>query len=226
MPQSLEMFHFNPVKFGLIVRQMAKEKRISQATMAARTGMSYDTVGNIYTGKIQKFPFEYVFKMCVVMEVSIEVLMLLMLKDEDVNFSERVLLYDTQKDEVVPVPDVLPSMIPGVVTDAVADTAMEAAGAQRDTAATLSGYYTEEEVTERIDRATGHLTSEIDHLREIIKTNDERHERYVRDITEQHRAHISDLKEQQQHERATGEKHREWILSVIASSFGKVNSKG
>jgi hypothetical protein len=103
---------------------------------------------------------------------------------------------------------------------------MEAAGAQRDTAATLSGYYTEEEVTERIDRATGHLTSEIDHLREIIKTNDERHERYVRDITEQHRAHISDLKEQQQHERATGEKHREWILSVIASSFGKVNSKG
>lgn len=219
MPQSLEMFHFNPVKFGLVAKQFAKEKKISQATMAARTGMSYDTVGNIYTGKIQKFPFEYLFKMCVVLGVSVEVMMMLMLKDEEIDFAELVLHYDAQKDEVVPVPEVLPSMIPGVVTDAVADTAMEATEQLRDAAVTPYGYYTAEEVAERIERATNHMAAEIDHLREIVRLNDERHEKHVQSVIEQHRQSVADLKEQQCYERETAAKFREWMQTLISDAF-------
>lgn len=223
MPQSLEMFHFNPVKFGLIAKQSAKEKGISQASMAARTGLSYDTVGNIYTGKIQKFAFEHVFKICVVLGMSLEVMELLLLKDEEIDFMDGVLLYDTAADDVVPVQDVLPSMTPGPVTDTVMDTAIEATEKPKDNADIPYGFYTKDEVMERVEHATKHLSVEIDHLRSALKSAEEKNERHISDLKEQHRKHIDDLKEQHQNERATGEKHREWMLSVIASSLGKAN---
>lgn len=123
MAFSLESFHFNPVKFGQIVKQYAKERGISQATMAARTGMSFDALGNLYSGKVQKPAFETVFKICVVLAVPVEVIMMLMLKDEDIDFEDKVLLYDTTQDAVIKAVNAVPSFVPDAVPDAVADTA-------------------------------------------------------------------------------------------------------
>lgn len=174
MSQTLEMYHFNPVKFGLICRQMAKEKRISQAVMAARTGLSYDTVGNIYAGRVQKIPFEYVFKICVVLEVSVEVMTLLMLKDDDIAFRDKILTYDTHRDEEIPVPEVLPSMTPGVVSDVVTDTAVAVASAApvldspAVTAETSSGLFAADDIQTIIDNIKADYESRIRDLKEQV----------------------------------------------------------
>lgn len=129
MAFSLESFHFNPIKFGQIVKQYAKERGISQGTMAARTGMSFDALGNLYGGKVQKPAFETVFKICVVLGVPVEVIMMLMLKDEDIDFGDKVLLYDTNQDTVVKAVNAVPSFVPEAVPNAVAEKATAVAAA-------------------------------------------------------------------------------------------------
>lgn len=175
MSQSLAMYRFNSMKFGVLCRQMAKEKHISQATMAAHTGLSYDTVGNIYMGKIQKIPFEYIFKFCIVLEVSMEVMLLLMLKGEDIDFKERILTYDSRKDEELPVPVALPSMTPGVVTDSVADTAVAVAAAAPVLEAAAASapvpdhiFYTAEDIDHAVRKAKAEYEARIADLKEAF----------------------------------------------------------
>lgn len=219
MPKSLEMFHFDPVKFGLIVKRSAKEKGVSQTYMAARTGLSYDTVGNIYAGKIQKFAFEHLFKICVVLGMSVEVMMLLLLKDEEIDFEEEILLYDTSSDKLVPVHEAIPSMVPGPVPEAVADTAIEAAERLEGDGDSPYGYFTHEEVMEHIQGATKQLISEVDYLRKSLQANQEMHDRYVCNLQSQHEKHIADLKEQHLNERAIGKQQQEWLQKFIENSI-------
>ena len=130
MSVSLEHYRINPVKFGQIIRVYAEERGISQAAMAKRAGCSGDTIGHIYAGHAKKSPtFELVMKFSVILGVPIEVLELLCVKDEDVDFIERVPLYDPIRDEIIKPLEDVPSMSPAVVPDAVAATASAIAAA-------------------------------------------------------------------------------------------------
>ncbi|MBR3764787.1 MAG: helix-turn-helix domain-containing protein [Clostridia bacterium] len=209
MAQTLVQFHFNPLKFGQIIRTTAKEKGVSQASMAAKTGLSYDTVGNIYGGKVQKIPFEYVFKICVVLGTSVEVVMMLMLKDEDIDFEGDVLLYDTQHDITVPVSETVPSLVAGPVTDTVAEAAIAATTAQ-PVADPPAGYYTIEDINRAVDQANAHHAAIVAHL-----TESREH------LIQQHERHISDLKAQQQAERVTAERYQRLLHRLIDSVTGK-----
>lgn len=190
MSYSLVSFHFNPFKLGQVCKQYAKDRGISQAAMAARTGLSYDTVGNIYAGKVQKIPFEYVFKICVVLGIPVEVVMMLMLKDEDIDFADQVLLYNTVEDKTVPVPDAVPDLIAGPVPDSVADTAIAVAAS----------------VTPLEPAAS------VDPLRSCY-TPDDVHT-IIERINAAHAAHVQDLKEQFAKEREASAKGSEYLHSL------------
>lgn len=193
MAESLESYHVNTVKVGVILRQMAKEKHISQEKMSAKTGLSYDTVGNIYAGKTQKLPLEYFLKICIILETSFESMILLMLKDEDIDFADRILTYDARKDIEVPVLDVLPSMTPGVVPDAVTDTAA---------AVTIA--------TSAMEAAPMSEVAHTDDLKPIVDA-----------IRHEYEAHIADLKEQLANERAANAKHAEQLHSLAMGILQK-----
>lgn len=127
MPQSLDMFHFNSVKLGQILRQIAKDKGISKAKLKQATGISRDTLGHIFSGETQEVSFEKLFKLCYALETPVSVVEYLMLKDEDIDFAEEVLYYDPSDGAVLPAADVDPSQLP--VTDAVVAVAEAAADA-------------------------------------------------------------------------------------------------
>lgn len=221
MPQSLQGFHFNSRKFGLIIKKMAQEKGISQASMAAQTGLSYDIVGNTYTGKTAKIPAEYVFKMCVVLGVSIEVIMMLMLKDEPVDFLDSVMLYDTTQNDVVAYPDVKPDLADGVVSDAVSGVAESAAQLSSPEEDAPNGYFTKEDVDEHVATVTKHLTSQLEHLKEVIRIMSEQHKAHLADTKECHARHVTDLKEQHENERKTADKYHQLLReSLIKTTQG------
>lgn len=190
MSYSLVSYHFNPYKIGQIVKQYAKNRGISQTVMASKTGLSYDTVGNIYAGKVQKIPFEYIFKICVVLAIPVEVIMMLMLKDEDIDFEDEVLLYDTTEDKSVPVSDAVPTLIPGTVPDAVADTAVavaaavpaieEAAGAAHDVSHVLSY----DDITDAVEKVRSYYEAHIQDLKEAFEKERESHERHCKQLHE------------------------------------------
>lgn len=210
MPQSLVQFHFNPIKFGQIIRTFAKDRGVSQATMASKTGLSYDTVGNIYTGKVQKIPFEYMFKICVVLGIAVEVLETLMLKDEDIDFEDQVLLYDTQKDTTIPINDAVPSLVPGPVPESVANAATAAANASPPASEVPAGYYTIEDLNRAVEQANAKHELIINHMVESREH-----------LIKQHDRHISDLKAQHENERATAERYQKLLHRLIDGVMGR-----
>lgn len=210
MAQTLVQFHFNPIKFGQIVKATAKEKGISQSTLSSNTGLSYDTVGNIYGGKVQKVPFEYVFKICVVLGVPIEVVMMLMLKDEDINFLDDVLLYDTQDDTTVSMPETVPTLVAGPVSDTVANAAIAATVTVPAQADPQASYYTLDDLNRAVDQANAKHEAIIAHLKESRAH-----------LIQQHDRHIADLKAQQEAERTTAERYQRLLHRLIDSITGK-----
>lgn len=191
MPQSLVSYHFNSYKTGQIIKQYAKDRGVSQASMAAKTGLSFDTVGNIYAGKVQKIPFEYLFKFCVVLAIPIEVFMMLMLKDEDIDFEDQVLLYNTIEDKPVPVADAVPSLIAGAVPDAVVDTAVAVAAAapalEAVVAATADSshtYFTADDVNDAVDKVRKSYEAHISDLKEAFAQEREASERHCKQLHE------------------------------------------
>lgn len=129
MPQNLVSFHFDPRKSGQIIKQLCKERGVSQASLAAQTGMSYDTITNCIGGKVQDLRFERVFKFCVVLGIPMEAYLLLMLKDEDIDFLDDVLLYDVKDNETTPATEIPAEILP----EAVPDTVVAAVTAVADT---------------------------------------------------------------------------------------------
>ena len=210
MSQSLEQFHFNPIKFGQVIRTFAKDRGVSQVSMAAKTGLSYDTVGNIYTGKVQKIPFEYVFKICVVLGIAMEVLETLMLKAEDIDFVDQVLLYDTQKDTTIPINDAVPSHVPGPVPESVANAAIAATNAPPPSSDVPAGYYTIEDLNRAVAQANAKHELIIAHMAESREH-----------LIKQHERHISDLKAQHENERATAERYQKLLHRLIDGVTGR-----
>ena len=120
MSHSLRDFHYNPIKLGQILKQLRQDKDISVAYISKRTGITRDTLDNIFSGDVRDGKFEQIFKLCCVLEIPIEVLLILMLKDEDIDFMDQVLLYDNKEDESIPATDIntVPSSVPDTVVAA------------------------------------------------------------------------------------------------------------
>lgn len=127
MSYSLRDFHFNPIKLGQILKQLRQDKDISVAYISKRTGITRDTLDNIFSGDVRDVKFEQIFKLCCVLEIPIEVLLILMLKDEDIDFMDQVLFYDNKEDESIPATDI--STVPSSVPDTVVAAAEAVAAA-------------------------------------------------------------------------------------------------
>ena len=166
MTYSLESFHFNPQKSGQIFRQLCKERGITKAALAARSGLSYDTVDNCLKGR-SEITFERVFKFCVVLGLPIEAYMLLLLKDEDIDFADDVLLYDLHNDDVKPISDERVPEVPSAVPDSVVDAASAAVGAAPAPPAIPSGY-SRDEMRALLDRIEHTHAAHVADLREQL----------------------------------------------------------
>ena len=165
MPKSLQAFHFNARKSGQIFKQLCHEKGISQSAIAARTGISYDTVGNVFAGKVQDVTFEKAFKFCVVLGVPIEVYMMLMLKDEEIDFRDDILLYDIQQDDVVPVTVMEATPVPSPVTESVTAVAAAAAAAPAPVQDPHVSTFTRDDISAVVDRLDRRHAAEIAELK-------------------------------------------------------------
>ena len=108
MSYSLRDFHFSPVKLGQILKQLRLDKDISVSYISKHTGITRDTLDNILSGDVRDVKFEQIFKLCCVLEIPIEVLLLLMLKAEDIDFVDQLMLYDNQEHEAIPATDINP----------------------------------------------------------------------------------------------------------------------
>lgn len=127
MPKSLKDFHFSAEKAARILRQYIEERDSSPLKLSNRTGISYDTVGNILSGKVRDIKFEQLFKICVFLAVPIEVFVRLMIDDEDIDFADEVLFYSPLHDEVLPASQVSLSEDERIVPESVAEAALPAA---------------------------------------------------------------------------------------------------
>ena len=150
MSHSLVTFHFNPQKAAQIFKQLKKERGISDTVLAARTGLSYDTVTNCLKGR-SDLSFERVFKFCTVLGLPIESVMRRMLKDEHIDFADDVLLYNISNGEQLPISDDIVSDVPNDIPPSVADAAT-AAAALPILSPVQPGTYTKEELTILLDR--------------------------------------------------------------------------
>lgn len=159
MTYDLVHFHFNPIKTGQIIKQLCNDRGMSMSSLAKKTGITYDTMDNIFRGRVQDVKFEVLFKICCTLGLPIEVLMLLMLKDEDIDFMDHVLLYDNKEDEAIPVTDIdsVPSSVP--------DTVIAAAEA---VAATESNPDSVRKPSENPDHIA-YLHQHIDHLTRLLE---------------------------------------------------------
>lgn len=129
MSNTLRDFHFNPVKLGQIIKQMMNERKVSNGLMQKLTAVSRDTIENIINGRNQDIKFEQLFKICCVLEVPVAVIEMLMIKDEDIDFTDQIVYYDAANGEVLPAADVDPAQVP--VSDTVVAVAEAVAAAEK-----------------------------------------------------------------------------------------------
>lgn len=178
MSYTLIDFHFNPRKLGQILKQLCKDRGISKASLASKTGLSYDTIDNIFAGKVQEVSFEKLFKICCVIGVPVEVVMMLMVKDEDIDFVDDILLYSVEANEALPVSDIDQSQTPGPVSDAVSAVAEAVAAAEapsqdvRSAADVPCSGYSREEVSLFLDRIE---RQHVRHIAELTACHDRTH---------------------------------------------------
>lgn len=127
MPQDLVTYHFNPIKTGQIFKQLRMDKGMSISSAAKRCGLTYDTVDNIERGRVQDIKLEAFLKLCCVYEQPMIMIVLLMLKGDDIDFIDKVLLYDNKTGGTLSASifDSVPSIVPDtavVAAEAVAAT--------------------------------------------------------------------------------------------------------
>ena len=148
--------------------------------------------------------------------------MMLMLKDESVDFLDRVMLYDTTQNDFVAYPDIQPDLADGVVSDAVTGVAESAAQLSSSEDDAPNGYFTKEDIDEHVAMATRHLTSQLEHLKEVIRLMREQHKEHLADTKQCHERHVADLKEQHENERKTADKYHQ----LLRDSLIKPNQGG
>lgn len=169
MSESLITFRFNPQKSAQIFKQLCKERGIKRQSLASRTGISYDTVENCLKGR-GDLSFERVFKFCVVLGLPIESYMRLMLKDEDIDFADDVLLYNLANGEQLPISDDIVDDVPHAVPASVADAATAAAALPIvPPVSTTGAIYTKDELAAILDRQDRSFASHVSDLRKQLE---------------------------------------------------------
>ena len=128
MSYALRDFHFNPIKLGQIIKQLCAEKDIKTSYICKCTGITRDTFDNILRGSVHDIKFEQLFKICCVLEIPVAVIEMLMIRDEDIDFADQVVMYDAANNDVLPVSDVDAEQVP--VPDTVVAVAEAVAAAE------------------------------------------------------------------------------------------------
>lgn len=90
MAQNLKNFHFDQDKSGRILNGWAKDAGVSIKTLGDDTGYTFDTINNSLHGKIKDLSLERVFKIATRTGHSVCEYILLMLKDEDIDFADQI----------------------------------------------------------------------------------------------------------------------------------------
>lgn len=128
MSYALRDFHFNPIKLGQIIKQLCAEKDARPSYVCKQTGITRDTFDNILRGSVHDIKFEQLFKICCVLEIPVAVIEMLMIRDEDIDFADQVVMYDAANNDVLPVSDVDAEQVP--VPDTVVAVAEAVAAAE------------------------------------------------------------------------------------------------
>lgn len=159
MPYTLRDFHFNPIKLGQIIKQFCAEKDVRPSYVCKQTGITRDTFDNILRGSVHDIKFEQLFKICCVLEIPVAVIEMLMIRDEDIDFADQVVMYDAANNDVLPVSDVDAEQVP-VPTTVVA--VAEAVAAAENPPQPVPNTRTTEEYITFLQAHIEHLTALLD----------------------------------------------------------------
>jgi transcriptional regulator with XRE-family HTH domain len=159
MPCSLAEFHFNSVKLGQILQRFAEQCGMGKGAVSRMTGISRDTITNIYNGDTQEVSFEKVFKMCVAFGVPMIAFEKLGVLGEDTDFADKIVMYDTASGEVLPATEVDIKDMP--VPDTVVAVAEAVAAVENPPQPTPNTRKTDEYIT-FLQAHIEHLTSLLD----------------------------------------------------------------
>lgn len=162
MAYNLENFHFNPVKLGQVLKQFSSQLGISKTMLSKKTGISRDTIANIFCGETQEVSFEKLFKFCCVLGVPMVVIEKLMVQDEDIDFADKIVMYDTASGDILPASEVAIEKMP--VPETVLAAAEAVAAAENPPAPVQTNKTTEEYIAflqAHIDRLTALLDKAI-----------------------------------------------------------------
>ena len=159
MPYTLRDFHFNPIKLGQIIKQFCAEKDVRPSYVCKQTGITRATFDNILRGSVHDIKFEQLFKICCVLEIPVAVIEMLMIRDEDIDFADQVVMYDAANNDVLPVSDVDAEQVP-VPTTVVA--VAEAVAAAENPPQPVPNTRTTEEYITFLQAHIEHLTALLD----------------------------------------------------------------
>lgn len=120
--QSLYNYKLNLVKTGVILQELRDSRKMSRSYVADSIGVSTDVIGNLEKG-LGGLSLERSIKLCVLYEIPIVALELLIVKDEDIDFRDSILVYDHQNDDATPITDKSVPEVPGVIPDSVVEAA-------------------------------------------------------------------------------------------------------
>ena len=152
MPESLKEFHFSAAKSANIIRQYIEERNTTPLKLSNRTGITYDTIGNILSGKVRDIKFEQLFKICVALAIPLEVYEQLMINGEDIDFADEILLYSPRHDEVIPATDKELSVDSTIIPESVAAVATPTPSPQGGIASVEVDTYSRDELRAMLDR--------------------------------------------------------------------------
>lgn len=120
--QSLDNYKLNLVKTGVILQELRETRKMSRSYVADSIGVSTDVIGNLEKG-LGGLSLERSIKLCVLYEIPLVALELLIVKDEDIDFRDSILVYDHQNDDATPITDESVPEVPGVIPDSVVEAA-------------------------------------------------------------------------------------------------------
>ena len=90
MAKNLKNFHFDPDKSARILNGWTKDAGVSIKKLGDETGYTFDTINNTLHGKVKDLSLERVFKIAASTGHSVCEYILLMLQDEDIDFSGQI----------------------------------------------------------------------------------------------------------------------------------------
>lgn len=134
MSYTLEQYHYNSIKLGQILLNFCKDRGISKAALSRQTGISRDTLTHIITGDTQEVSFEKLSKICIVLGISLGMLVVLMTADEDIDFRDRIVLYNPSTNAMLPASDLDHESLPVPETVVAVAEAVTAAAPPADPA--------------------------------------------------------------------------------------------